>query len=101
MDIRSWQEEVADVVRQEMEIECIEYPLDPVRIDIVVTVVDDGQLKRLGDPDNVEKVIFDALTGVVIKDDKLKNIPIHTTRVQIGKRAGTDIIITPLQDRAS
>jgi Holliday junction resolvase RusA-like endonuclease len=101
MDIRSWQEEVADVVRQEMEIEGAQYPLDPVRIDIIVTVDGEEQLKKLGDPDNIEKVIFDALTGVVIRDDKLKNIPIHMTRVEVGRREGTDIVITPLQDRAS
>lgn len=100
-DIRDWQEEVADRFREEMELQDITEPFEHVWVEIAVSVTTMKELEHLGDPDNIEKALFDAMTGVVIKDDKMSNIVDHHTYAKFADRPNTRITVMSLPPQYS
>ena len=81
VNVKAWQEFLAEICKEEitMSEDPSLFPYaGPVEISIEVLYPDDNALHRLGDPDNIEKAIFDALTGIVIKDDRLRYIRRHS-----------------------
>jgi Holliday junction resolvase RusA-like endonuclease len=99
-DLRAWGERLATIAREEIELTGAApgfYPYDgKLFIHIMIIVDDENELHGLGDPDNIEKAIFDALTGVVYVDDRIKYIRKHTTEVKVTTdpdMVGTHILI--------
>lgn len=99
-DLREWQEEVKDAAREAIALEGREeaFPMDGpfgVRIEVGVT---DTEAKRFlrKDADNIEKGIYDALSGVVWSDDCMRYIPEHSFKVVVGDWDGVVIVVTTL-----
>jgi len=102
-DLRAWQESIATLAREEIELTGKDpsfFPYDgQVYIHVHIMYPNEAEIVRTGDPDNIEKGLFDALTGVLIKDDKVRYIRKHTTEVSVAKSeetVGTHVTIYSL-----
>lgn len=99
--LEAWQELVKDIARQEIEmsIHWDMFPCaSPLYVQILVLFDDLPSFQRFSrnDGDNVEKGIYDALSGVVWADDKIKNIPIHSFAAALSPTSGTFVSVQRL-----
>ncbi len=101
-DLKAWGELIANLAREEIELSEEApgfFPYDGkffVHILIYVKYEEQIIYDLNGDPDNIEKPIFDALTGIVWRDDKIRYIRKHATEVQvtdIEELVGTHVLI--------
>lgn len=99
-DLKAWGEKLSDLAREEIELSNETpgfFPYDgQIYVSLLIYAKYEEQVTLLGDPDNMLKPIFDALTGVVWKDDRIRYLRRGSWDVQVTEDEslmGTHVLI--------